>query len=243
MGGPIFLQTSTPRDRPRSLTEVISSIQRAAAAELYGNPIPIEELTVEVSRVFIWTGFKGGGGGMLINVLLLPVNVGVLNELVPIFGGVSGTWASEMFDTVWAIGMPFFWPLGYLYFMTRSLRGCAVGPYPIGLMKRLYSGFAAGLICAELLGQIVYHAGVMLITPEAVVLRVSQWWRWLAILLKPERLVALVTYYEQFYPQWIEVIVLSLTGALALMSVPVIFYLIDRRRTARLVEWMQRYDQ
>lgn len=206
MGGPIFLETSTPRDRPPSLIEVISQIQQYAAIELYGTRVPVESLLLKNQSLLIYTGLKGGVGGMALSVALLPLSLAVLETLVPVFGGGHKTLPADYYDRIWSFVMTFFWPLGYWALFVTQLAPSYYGWAPMRAISWLTTGWMAGLSIKAGLGVLLYHLGLFLLPPErvtawlfgdsAVIWFLKPWWS------LGQRL-AFAQWYEQFYPLWI----------------------------------------
>jgi hypothetical protein len=206
MGGPIFLETSTPRERPQSLIELISLIQQYATIELYGAPVPAESLLLKNQSTFIYAGLKGGLGGMALGVLLLPLSLAVLDTLVPVFGGGAKTPVADLYDRVWSFLMTFFWPLGYWALFVTQLAPVHFGRAPMRATNWLCSGWIAGIAVKAVLGTLLYHLMLFLVTPD----RLAHWLTGegaLPLLVRPfwdlgDRLAA-IEWYARFYPLWI----------------------------------------
>jgi hypothetical protein len=206
MSGPIFLETSTPRDRPQSLVELISLIQQYAMIELYGAPVPAESLLLKNQSTFIYAGLKGGLGGMALGVVLLPLSLAVLDTLVPVFGGGAKTPVADLYDRIWSFIMTFFWPLGYWALFVTQLAPVHVGRAPMRATNWLCAGWIAGITVKAVLGALLYHFMLFLVTPE----RLGEW-------LTDEGVLTLWTspfwdlldrlrfseWYTRFYPLWI----------------------------------------
>jgi hypothetical protein len=241
-GGPIFVQTSTPRERPLSLLEVIARIQQFAAIEQHGTRLPVEYLTVVERSRIIWTGLKGGVGGMALGLVLLPLNVGVLDRIVPVFGGGPSSPLAAAFDTLWALILPFAWPVGYLYFMVRALTPCGIGRVPSAMIRWLYGGFTVGLILITTLVLLAYHWCLLVVTPEALAAWCYQWWRWVTIVVSPMTLRWIMDAYHQFYPAWLQVIGLALSSLVVMLVVPPLCFAWGQRRARQQAAWYAQYD-
>ncbi|MDZ7344779.1 MAG: hypothetical protein ONA90_09750 [candidate division KSB1 bacterium] len=206
MGGPIFLETSTPRDRPPSLIEVISQIQQYATAELYGAKIPTESLLLKNQTLLIYTGFKGGAGGMLLGVLLLPISLAVMDTLIPVFGGDLGsmTHITRYYDKIWNYVMTFFWPLGYWSLFVTQLAPVYYGQTPMLAINWLCSGWITGVILKALLGAMFYHILLFVMTPQ----RMTEWifsesTPFIGWILTWDDRLAWCNWYSQFHPLWV----------------------------------------
>jgi hypothetical protein len=206
MGGPIFLETSTPRERPQSLIEAISQIQQYATVELYGAHVPEQSLLLTNQGTFIWTGFKGGAGGMALSIVLLPLSLAVLDMIVPVFGGGPKTVVADLYDRAWSFLMTFFWPLGYWALFVTQLAPVCYGRAPMRAIGWLVSGWVAGVAVKIVLGVLAYHLALFLLPPE----RVADWLfgdGMVRVLLAPwadmDRRLGWLAAYTRFYPLWI----------------------------------------
>lgn len=247
MGGPIFLETSTPRERPQSLIEVISQIQEYAAIELYGTPVPVESLLLKNQSLLMYTGFKGGAGGMLLGVLLLPLSLAVLDTLVPVFGGGAKTALAALYDRLWSFLMTFFWPLGYWALFVTQLAPWYYGQAPKRAINWLCAGWVAGIVLKAVLGAIAYHLLLFLVPPA----RLQDWLLGdtpVALLLTvlgaadPATRLGWVAWYERFYPIWITAS-WWLLGTAAGLSLSLVLALAwGHRRAARRAQWNTLYE-
>ncbi len=245
MGGPIFLETSTPRERPQSLIELISLIQQYGTVELYGAKVPPETLQLKNHSTFAYAGFKGGFGGMALSVVLLPLSLAVLETLVPVFGGEATTRVASLYDRAWGFLMTFFWPLGYWALFITQVAPCYWGQAPMKMIGWLCSGWIAGLAVKTVLGVIAYHLLLFLAPPA----RLMEWLLGegtLALLLQPfvgplDRL-AWVHWYERFYPLWITASGWLIGTAVALSATLVIALWIGHRIARRRHELNTKYE-
>lgn len=245
MGGPIFLETSTPRERPPSLIEVISQIQQYAIVELYGSKIPTESLLLKNQSLLVYTGFKGGAGGMLLGVILLPISLAVMDTLIPVFGGDTGTMTAvaKYYDKVWNYIMTFFWPLGYWAIFVTQLAPVYHGQTPMLAINWLCSGWVTGITLKALLGAMFYHVFLFAVTPQ----RMAEWvltdsLPWINWIATWDQRFAWCNWYAQFHPLWVTASAYIILTALGLTVSLVTALAIGHRRAKTIAHFNATYE-
>jgi hypothetical protein len=161
--GPLF-PSSTPRPKPKSLLEAISDIEKLSAVERTGNPIPEHFLLLNEKIAYFDVGLKGGWADAMVTLFLVPLSMGVIDHIVPIFGSSDPSIMDQAFSMI--IGVSYM--LGYNILMAFNLGRCMFGPVCRNAIWQLYGGFVAGSILKVLLVFFLYHFMYVRFTPEFV---------------------------------------------------------------------------
>ncbi|MDI3467623.1 MAG: hypothetical protein OJF50_006444 [Nitrospira sp.] len=159
--GPLF-PSSTPRPKPKSLLEAISDIEKLSAVERTGNPIPEHFLLLNEKIAYFDVGLKGGWADALVTLFLVPLSMGVIDHVVPIFGSSNPSVMDQTFSML--IGVSYM--LGYNILMAFNLGRCLFGPVCRHAIWQLYGGFVAGSVLKMLLVFFLYHFLYVKFTPE-----------------------------------------------------------------------------
>jgi hypothetical protein len=161
--GPLF-PSSTPRPKPKSLLEAISDIEQLAAAEKTGMKIPLNFLLFKEKVSFFDVGLKGGWADTLVSAIFIPISVGVVDKVIPIFG----THDPSLIDQAFALVMAMSYTLGYNVLMAFNLGTCFFGKVCRNSIWQLYGGFVTGSFIKMLLIFLVFHYMYWTITPQVI---------------------------------------------------------------------------
>ena len=170
--GPMF-PSSTSRPKPKSLLEAISDIEKLSAVERTGNPIPQHFLLLNEKVGYFDVGLKGGWADTLVSLIFVPLSVGVIDRVVPIFGSTDPT----IMDQVFAMVISISYMLGYNILMAFNLGSCFFGNVCRHAIWQLYGGFVTGSILKMILVFFTFHFLYLKITPELLshILTASYW--------------------------------------------------------------------
>ena len=161
--GPLF-PSSTPRAKPKSLLEAISDIEQLAAAEKTGMKIPLNFLLLREKVSFFDVGLKGGWADTLVSAIFIPISVGVVDRIIPIFGTHDPT----LIDQAFALVMAMSYTLGYNVLMAFNLGTCFFGKVCRNSIWQLYGGFVTGSFIKMLLIFLVFHYLYWTVTPQVI---------------------------------------------------------------------------
>ena len=163
-GSPTIVTGVSPEQRPLNLLNAVSDIQQISAVERgMTNPLDKNYLTVQQRVDFFVIGVKNALTHFLFTLFFTPLTVGVLHNLIHIFGDRQLTW----FDEAYALVLAFSISLGFGFFLA-SLRDCYVGTLSKGMIRNLFSGLAVGEFVKLVLSAIIYQIIYILLTPNSV---------------------------------------------------------------------------
>lgn len=125
---------TAPVVKPKGLIDAISEIEQFYVAESEGSEIPERFFTIKNRIEFFEVGFKGSFISGLVTVLLTPVAIGVIENMIPVFGSGEPSAYDKLF--VFAIALSF--TIGYSLF--------------IGVLGRYYRGKVTRSMIRNFLG-------------------------------------------------------------------------------------------
>ncbi|MBI4594795.1 MAG: hypothetical protein HY730_00270 [Candidatus Tectomicrobia bacterium] len=138
--------------KPTGLIDALSEIERFYVTEMNGEPITKDFLTIKGRFGFFSVGFKTGFVGGLVNLLLIPISIGVVDEYIPIFGNHD----PGLFDKAFALLLSLSFYLGYALLLT-TIRSKYIGQLTKYAIKNLFWGVTAGASLKMVIAFIFFH--------------------------------------------------------------------------------------
>ena len=161
--GPLF-QSSSARPKPKSLLEAISDIEKLSAVERTGMEIPPHFLLLNEKVGYFDVGLKGGWADTVVSAIYIPLSVGVMDRVIPIFGSSDPTLGDQIFALL--IGLSY--TLGYNILMAFNLGACYFGKVCRNAIWQLYGGFVTGSMMKMFAIFFVFHLLYWRVTPEMI---------------------------------------------------------------------------
>ena len=161
--GPLFASTST-RPKPKSLLEAISDIEKLSAVERTGMEIPPHFLLLNEKVGLFDVGLKGGWADTLVSAVYIPLSVGVMDRVIPIFGSSDPSLGDQLFALL--IGLSY--TLGYNILMAFNLGACYFGKVCRNAIWQLYGGFVSGSMIKMFAIFFIFHLVYWRVTPEVI---------------------------------------------------------------------------
>lgn len=161
--GPLF-QSNSARPKPKSLLEAISDIEMLSAVERTGMEIPPHFLLLNEKVRYFDVGLKGGWADTLVSAIYIPLSVGVMDRIIPIFGSLEPTVIDQVFSLL--IGLSY--TLGYNILLAFNLGACYFGKVCRNAIWQLYGGFVSGSIIKMIAIFFLFHLLYWRITPELI---------------------------------------------------------------------------
>ena len=169
--GPLFAE-GMARAKPRSLIEAISEIQILATVVKTGREIPENYLLLDRRIAYFEVGVKGALADGLISALFVPMSMGVLSNLVPIFG----TLTPSLFDQLFSVLIAMAYGLGYNVMIGVNLGNCYYGKACRQAIDSIYSAMVTFNILKVILLFLLFHGLYGLLTPDWVHAKSDQLW-------------------------------------------------------------------
>ncbi len=150
--------------KPLNLLQAIEEIQHVAAMEIgMDEPLNSNFLALRQRLDFMAVGFRNGIINGLITAILTPFALGVIDNIIPIFGEHHLTTFDEIYAFLLAIGFS----LGFAIFLS-SLHKCYVGTVSKGMIRNLFGGMFGGIILKVFIVFLIYNWIFIELTPEHV---------------------------------------------------------------------------
>ncbi len=138
--------------KPKGILDALAEIQQYYVVERNGDHIPEEFLTTKGKLGFFSAGLKTGFVGGLINLLLIPISIGVIDDYIPIFGNHN----PGLFDKTFAMLLCISFSLGYAIFLT-TIRKYYIGEITKSSIRNLLWGVTAGGFFKMAIAFIFFH--------------------------------------------------------------------------------------
>ncbi len=138
--------------KPRGLLMAISEIQRYSLAERQGKPLSKDFLTLNGEISFFGLGLTSGLLSHFVIMCLTPLSIGVMLDLVPVFGKAQ----ADTFDKIFAMLMAVSFSLGYSIFLALTSK-YYIGELTKACVKKLLQGATVGAFLKMAISVIVFH--------------------------------------------------------------------------------------
>ncbi len=153
--------STAPVVKPKGLIDAISEIEQFYVAESEGSEIPDRFFTIKNKIEFFEVGFKGSFISGLITVLLTPLAIGVIENMIPVFG--SNT--PSTYDKLFVFSIALFFTIGYSFFIDMIGRYYS-GRVTISMIRSFVNGLITGAVLKLILAFIFYHFIYLVVLKE-----------------------------------------------------------------------------
>jgi hypothetical protein len=162
-GGGTVILGGGPGEKAKGFLEALAEIEQYYAAESQGAEVHERFFTTKERLEFFNVGLKSALVSGIVSVVLTPVALGVVEQMVPIFG--AGTSPSG-FDKGFAFSIALAISFGYALFVSSVAR-CYKGSITKLMVKMLLQGVYVGAIVKAVVAVILYHSiAFSLLTPK-----------------------------------------------------------------------------
>lgn len=154
----------SPPEKPKHIFKAIDEIQKYYVGEINGSPIDPNFLSL-LNRWDFWgVGFKGALFSGLVSILMTPLAIGVLEDIIPLFGSSQAT----TFDKIFAFALALFSSIGYALLAAHAAR-FYYGNMPRLMIRSLIGGITVAAILKLIVALILYHSVYLFVlTPPRV---------------------------------------------------------------------------
>jgi len=151
-------------ERPKSFIEAFSELEQLSAV-LGENEVPEQFFTLKQKFDFLGVGILDSIKSTVIAGILTPISVGVIKELIPIFGDVEPTAFDKVFSFLLTIGFS----IGYALLVASLSRYYFSNKIVKNAMRSFLSGLMFGKIFLTVVFFILYHFFYFWLRPENVI--------------------------------------------------------------------------
>ncbi|MFN4131721.1 MAG: hypothetical protein ACK4GE_01435 [Caldimicrobium sp.] len=151
-------------ERPKSFIEAFSELEQLSAV-LGENEVPEQFFTLKQKFDFLGVGILDSIKSTVIAGILTPISVGVIKELIPIFGDVEPTAFDKVFSFLLTIGFS----IGYALLVASLSRYYFSNKIVKNAMRNFLSGLMFGKIFLTVVFFILYHFFYFWLRPENVI--------------------------------------------------------------------------
>jgi len=236
--GPIFAEGASGRSRPRSLIAAISEIQELAVVEKLGTPLPEHLILLDRSFAYTEVGVHSVVVDGLINMLGVPMGLGVLGSLMPIFGDPD----PSLFDQVFAQLIGITYGVGYAVMIGHYLGSCYIGKVCKRAIQDIYQSMIVANIIKVILLSVFFNFMYQLLTPEHVEEGFKVLWPLLRGVMSDQMAVGVqywvISTREVMIPSATVVILVTI----ATLCVPYVYFVIGGREAAEEKRRNRLYD-
>ena len=153
--------STPPVTKPKGLIDAIAEIEQFYVAESEGSEIPERFFTIKNKIEFFEVGFKGSFISGLVTILLTPVAIGVIENMIPVFGSPEPT----MFDKAFVFCIALSFTIGYSLFI-GILGRYYQGKVTRSMIRNFVSGVVVGAMLKLILSFIFYHFMFLVVLKE-----------------------------------------------------------------------------
>ncbi|MFB3925457.1 MAG: hypothetical protein ACE14T_05330 [Syntrophales bacterium] len=150
-GGSVIVAQGTP-GRPKGFIEAVSQIERYYELEMQGGEIPAGMFTTQNKVEFWEVGFISTIWSGIASILLAPFAIGVIERMIPVFGGDE----PELFDKVLVFFLAISFSAGYAAFLGRLGKYYA-GQYTKAMIRSFLSGIILSAILKIFVSLVFFH--------------------------------------------------------------------------------------
>jgi vacuolar-type H+-ATPase subunit I/STV1 len=151
-------------EKPKSFIEAFSELEQLSAV-LGENEVPEQFFTLKQKFDFLGVGILDSIKSTVIAGILTPISVGVIKELIPIFGDVEPTAFDKVFSFLLTIGFS----IGYALLVASLSRYYFSNKIVKNAMRNFLSGLMFGKIFLTVVFFILYHFFYFWLRPENVI--------------------------------------------------------------------------
>lgn len=211
----IPLQSMAAETRPRGIIEAISNIEFYHAQEKRGVILSAGFFTLKQKIEYFEVGFRGSFISGLITAMIVPVAIGVVERMIPVFGSTSPT----TFDKLFVFLLAFGFTLGYSCFIARAA-SLYIGPYTRSMIRNFIGGVVIGAVGKMIIAFIFFHFLCMVVlTRKHVILLLLRFRKYMEI----ETLISIYRWTLEFRPvlltsSYLIVVTTSIFIAMPLMA-------------------------
>ncbi|MBI4594766.1 MAG: hypothetical protein HY730_00120 [Candidatus Tectomicrobia bacterium] len=226
--GDTFITGEEGYRKPRGILQALAAIQHYYVAERNGEPISQDFLTILGKFDFFSAGFKTGLIGGLINLLLIPISIGVIDDYIPIFGNRH----PGLFDKGFALFLSISFYLGYSLLLATA-RKYYIGEITRNAFKNLLRGVTAGALFKMVIAFIFFHFMYLFGLEEGFLTKALYK---LYPIVKYDTLNAIYQWLLGMRPIFLTSAYFIVCATLIYISIPWISVLLAARKTRRLMD-------
>ena len=224
----IPVQSVMAETRPRGLIEAISNIEFYHAQEMRGAILSDGFFTLKQKIEYFEVGFRGSFISGLITAMILPVAIGVVEKMIPVFGSTSPT----AFDKFFVFLMAFGFTLGYSCFIARAA-SLYIGPYTRSMIRNFVGGVVTGAFGKMFVAFIFFHFLYMVVFTKNHIVRLLLVFR---RYMGTETFISVYRWMTEFRPVFLTASYLIVFTTLIFITIPLITMHFVARRNRRLEE-------
>lgn len=224
----IPLQSMTAETRPRGIIEAISNIEFYHAQEKRGVILSAGFFTLKQKIEYFEVGFRGSFISGLITAMIVPVAIGVVERMIPVFGSTSPT----TFDKLFVFLLAFGFTLGYSCFIARAA-SLYIGPYTRSMIRNFIGGVVIGAVGKMIIAFIFFHFLCMVVlTRKHVILLLLRFRKYMEI----ETLISIYRWTMEFRPVLLTSSYLIVVTTSIFIAMPLMAMLFVSFRNRRLMK-------
>jgi hypothetical protein len=224
----IPLQSMAAETRPRGIIEAISNIEFYHAQEKRGVILSAGFFTLKQKIEYFEVGFRGSFISGLITAMIVPVAIGVVERMIPVFGSTSPT----TFDKVFVFLLAFGFTLGYSCFIARAA-SLYIGPYTRSMIRNFVGGVVTGAVGKMIIAFIFFHFLCMVVlTRKHVILLLLRFRKYMEI----ETLISIYRWTMEFRPVLLTSSYLIVVTTSIFIAMPLMAMLFVSFRNRRLMK-------
>jgi len=138
--------------RPKGFIEAISQIERFHELEMEGGSIPPGLFSTDRKIEFWEVGFISTFLSGLISIVMVPLAIGVIERMIPVFGGDE----PKLFDQFLVLSLALSFTVGYAAFLGQLGRYYG-GEYTKVMIRCFMGGVALSAVLKIVIAVIFYH--------------------------------------------------------------------------------------
>lgn len=163
-GSSTIISNPAMLSKPLNLIQAVSEIQQMGSIEKnMAEVMDKDYFPIGMQLDFMSVGFKNTLTHLLLSLFFTPITIGVLDDLIPIFGDVH----FNAIDYIYAILLSFSMSIGFGLFLTQ-LKRSYVGTITKNMIKYLFTGLILGEALKVFICAIVYNLIYTFFTPEKI---------------------------------------------------------------------------
>lgn len=163
-GGGTVITGVQPPQKPLNLLNAVGEIQQWGSIEKHmEEQLDSNYFTTQNRIDFFTIGIKNALTHLLFTLIFTPLSVGVLDDLIHIFGDKQLT----VIDEIYAVFLMFSVSIGFAIFLS-TLKSCYVGTVSKLMIKNLFQGLLTGEIFKIIVAFIVYQIIYNQMSPEHI---------------------------------------------------------------------------
>lgn len=174
--GTVVITSGGGESKPKGIIDALSEIEKFSTMDRRGSEIPERFFTTKNRIEYFEAGFKGSLVSGLVSALLVPMAIGVLEKLIPVFGDDDPTAFDKGF--VFLIALSF--SIGYAVFIGGMGRYYA-GNFTRVMIRSFVSGTVVGAVLKMVLAFILFHfLYLVVLTEERIASFLAVFRSWIA---------------------------------------------------------------